>query len=323
MKIFISADLSDTNQYNAQHIKSIQKVDPAIQITIAENTRNNINKHIKDADILITSSLTDIDLVKAPNLKWIHATYAGTYEMAQKLIRTPILLTNSSGVHPMPISEQVFGYLLVFARQLNKAIADKEAHQWNQSYYGIEVFELAGKTLAIFGYGRIGQRVAKIAKAFDMKVVCLRHNRGIDDSNVDRIYESRAVNKFLGEVDFIVNCLPGTAETKHYFNLEKFQLMKKNAYFVNIGRGSTVKENDLVNALQDKVISGAALDVFETEPLPKDSRLWSVKNVIITPHNAGNTPQYINRMINIFCVNLKAYIEKKPMPNLVDKSKGY
>ena len=183
------------------------------------------------------------------------------------------------------------------------------------------MFELNGKTLGIVGYGRIGAQIARLGKGFGMRVAALAHTKKIEDKNVDISY--RMVDLLLNKSDFVVNALPLTDETQGYFDTSKFKQMKPTAYFVNIGRGKTVIESDLIKALKNKTIAGAGLDVFEEEPTPDSNPLWKLPNVIMTPHISGWTPEYTNRVVNIFCENLKAYLKKRSMPNLVDKSRGY
>jgi phosphoglycerate dehydrogenase-like enzyme len=141
--------------------------------------------------------------------------------------------------------------------------------------------------------------------------------------NVDELVTEGNIKELLNRSDFVVNAMPLTDNTFHFFNTEKFSHMKSSAYFINIGRGPVTNEKDLIHALNKKVIAGAGLDVFEEEPLPSHSPLWTMENVIITPHSSGSTPEYMNRVIDIFCKNLGAYIHKKEMPNVVDKKRGY
>jgi phosphoglycerate dehydrogenase-like enzyme len=184
--------------------------------------------------------------------------------------------------------------------------------------------EIHEKTIGIIGVGAIGKETAKIAKAFGMKVLGLRHS-GKAEEYVDEMYTSNQLDLLLPKCDYVVVTLPLTKETFHLFGAEQFKQMKTSAYFINIGRGEIVNEEDLVMALKDGEIAGAGLDVFEKEPLSVDSPLWGMENVIITPHTAGSTEHYNKRVVeDILIPNLKDYIlGKAPSINLVDFSKGY
>lgn len=315
-------------EYADRHLEKIKAVSPDIEIIIIPAVAEEINKYLPTVDVLIMSPLDHIKLIdfsKAKNLKWVHQTAAGTAPLVAKLKNTSIILTNSSGVHPIPIAEQVFTFILMLSRQFHQSFRHQiEDKRWIQDGIDSELRELYQSTIGIVGYGRIGKRVAKLAKAFDMKVVTLsRESSPKSDSIVDTFYQRDEVDKLLQESDYVVNSLPMTSETENYFDELKFSKMKSSGYFINIGRGTTVVEEDLIKVLKDKLIAGAGLDVFATEPLGEESELWKLKNVIMTPHYAGWTPKYIDRVIDIFCDNFKSYISQEEMPNLVDKIKGY
>lgn len=312
--------------YKLQHIRKIKQISPQASVTIIDNEQRLVDEHIGEADIVIFSSLDIAALLKANKLKkvkWFHSSSAGASDVAKVLRNRDILLTNSSGVHPIPIAEHVFTYMLMFSRQFYKSykvqILQKE---WVQNYPFLQVDELYGKTICIVGYGRIGNHIAYLAKAFGMRTIAISHS-GKSDVNVDRAYAIEKLPKALSEADFVINSLPLTDETIGIFDKHKFKNMKPSAYFINVGRGQTVVEEDLIKALKTNLIAGAGLDVFTEEPLPKSSPLWNMDNVIITPHYAGWTPRYVDRVIEIFCENLKGYLANTKMPNLVDKVKGY
>ncbi len=313
--------------YMPKHIEQIHSVVPQANIHIINATSSQDLLPEADVVIIPPSHLGGfVDFTKAPRLKWVHLTSAGASEVAQKLNGTDILLTNSSGVHPIPIAEHVCSYMLMFARRMNVAYTSQlQRRTWVQDGLFEGLGELYQSTVGIVGFGRIGQRIAHIAKAFDMRVVVL--TRSPETSNftcVDVVYCGHdGLKQLLQASDFVVNCLPLTEETNDFFNHDSFRHMKPTAYFINIGRGKTVVESDLIDALARGTIAGAGLDVFEDEPLPETSVLWRLGNVILTPHYAGWTPRYIDRVVDIFCANLKQYLTNGVMPTLVDKSKGY
>ena len=321
MKIVITHEPSERIKYTDQHLKRIKELSSDLEVSLIDDTKVAIELLLPETDVLICSTPENIDLSIARNLKWVQITSAGANKMAEKLKGTDILLTNASGVHPIPISEHIFTFLLMFARGIDKAHrAQVQDRQWKRN---LSPQELYGKTLGIVGYGRIGKETARLGKAFGMKVIALSHHETPADEHIDEFYPQEKIDDLLNVSDFVVNCLPLTIETEHFFNHEKFICMKSTAYFINIGRGKTVAEKDLITALSDGTIAGAGLDVFEEEPLQSNSELWRLENVIITPHIAGWTPEYTNRVVDIFIENLKAFIDNKPMPTLVDKTTGY
>ena len=302
---------------NREQIRKIESVGKGVEVSLNQ-------REIPEADVLINPPLDSLDYKNLPNLKWIHVQSAGINKMPRELKDSNILLTNSSGVHPIPISEMVWAYILMWGRQINQSYRNQILKkEWMRDIEMGEMGEVYGKTMMIVGLGNIGSRIAEIAKAFNMKVIGVVRNPKRKEKNVDLLISTKEMDKYLRICDFVVDCLPGTDETKGTFDLKRFKKFKKGSFFVNIGRGTTVLEKDLIEALKSGLVAGAGLDVFETEPLPKNSPLWKMDNVILTPHISGWTPYYTDRVINIFCENLKAYLAKKPMPNLVDKELGY
>lgn len=306
------------------HLKMIKQVLPGAKIKVIEDSPESINKNIRDAEIAIASAVGGINLNIAPGLKWLHVTSAGVNRLSEEIIKSDLFITNSSGVHPVPIAEHVFCFMLMFARALNVSYKNQLINKrWMRDFNILPVFELYGKTLLIAGLGRIGRRIAEIGKAFGMRVIGVVRNPNRKEQFTDLLLGGEDLDKGLKEADFVVNALPATYETHKLFNLSKFKKMKSSAYFINIGRGLSVNEEDLVKALKSQMIAGAGLDVTYEEPLPANSKLWELPNVIITPHYSGWTPYYMDRVIEIFVENLKAFIQKKPMPNLIDKGLGY
>lgn len=306
-----------------KHLEQIKKVLPAATIKIVKDT-DNLEKHIEKADIIITPNIQLIPLANAKNLKLIQVTSAGVNGLPKELVENDILIINASGVHPIPIAEHVIAFMLMFAHQLHALQRTQiEKKLWDYSYTKYPIQELSGKTIGITGMGRIGTKIAQLAKGFDMRIIAMVRDTGKKYQYVDEVVTEKNVATLLQRADFVVNAMPLTDETKYFFDMEKFKHMKPTSYFINIGRGPVANEKDLIEALKEKIIAGAGLDVFEVEPLANESPLWNMENVLITPHSSGQTPEYMNRVIDIFCENLKAYLSKKPMPNLVDKRKGY
>lgn len=305
-------------------LDKIRKVDPGMIIETSGEKEGGVEEKLKRAEILITSEFGMLNEKNAKNLKWIHLTSAGTNKLPDFVKNSGVLITNSSGVHPIPIAEHVFALMLMLVRKINLAMrVQVKQKKWFRSYEYYSPGELYGKKLLIVGMGRIGERIAEIAKAFGMKSSGIVRDLNKKRSTDVELFELKDLGKLVSEFDVVVNCLPGIPSTKGIFNLSLFKKFKRTGYFINIGRGTTAVEADLIKALKEKIIAAAGLDVFEVEPLPESSGLWGLENVVITPHYSGWNPNYTERVIDIFNENLRAYIEKRKLPNIIDKKLGY
>lgn len=306
-----------------KHLDQIKNVLGEAVITIRKDTED-MEKDFENADVVIAPAVTNVSLEKAKNLRWIQVTSAGVNGLPHTLVENEIIITNASGVHPIPIAEHVMAFMLMFAHQLHMLHRTQITKKmWDYAYNKYPIFELSGKTLGITGMGRIGTQITKLAKGLGMEVVAMVRDTSKKYQYVDEVVTEKDIAKLLQRADFVVNAMPLTHDTKYFFDKNKFEQMKSSAYFINIGRGPVAYEKDLIDALKNETIAGAGLDVFEEEPLIHESPLWDMENVLITPHSSGQTPEYMNRVIDIFCENLEAYLKKEPMPNLVDKRKGY
>lgn len=313
--------------YGENHVVHIQRQAKGLNVYIVDPTKDALDSLLHTAHIVVAGSReyrTYVDSSNVTMLRWVHITSAGVEGVVDSLKTTNILLTNSSGASAISIAEHVMAYMLMFSRRLHVLhriqVEKKRWTSWDAEYVPIELYN---KTIGIVGFGRIGKRVAQLAKQFGMRVVALEYNRKIHTTYVDDIVSRSELKDLLQQSDFIVDCLPLTAETNRFFSYQQFALMKQSAFFINIGRGKTVAQDDLIQVLKEKKLAGAGLDVFEEEPLPASSELWNIPSVIITPHCAGQTAAYIDRVVDIFCMNLRASLQHKLMPNLVDKSSGY
>ncbi len=332
-----------------QQLDQLRQVAPDLEVLqTADETR--LHELVADCEIIAGSFPTEL-LPKATQLRWFQQWSAG----ADWLLDCPeaqemdFVLTNASGVHAIPISEHIIAFLLAAARNLPAAWQGQQQKQWLSgevddkndkqddgkaktrngkqaqalTYGRGDVFEVAGKTLLLIGVGEIGERTAKIAKALEMRIIALRHNPAEEAPYADETVGADELLNTLPEADVVISTAPLTDETKGMFNAEAFAAMKPSSYFINIGRGETVDEEALIDALQSGKIAGAALDVFETEPLPAASPLWTMANVQITPHASGTTPHYNDRAFAILLENLKRYVAGQELKNVVDKAKGY
>lgn len=257
-----------------------------------------------------------------PNMRWGQQTGAGAnwlFDMPE-VADSDLIITNASGVHAIPISEHIMALMLSLSRKIHTYVKSQAMHKWDRRG---RLIELEGSTMGLVGVGEIGKKTAEKGAAFSMRVLGLRRNPERSDPNVDRMYGPGDLNKMLPECDWVVITTALTSETKGMIGEAEFRAMKESAYIINIARGPIIQEDMLVKALQEGWIAGAGLDVFEQEPLPPDSPLWEMNNVVITPHIAGATPFYVDRLIEIFTENLRRYQAGEPLMNVVDKKLGY
>lgn len=279
---------------------------------------------IQDAEILAAWGFNDIQPIfpLAKKLRWIHALTAGV-----ELLLFPgsqhsaVILSNSRGIHGIPMAEHVLGMILTHSRRLNVFHRQQAQHLWKRPPIE-ELQEINGKTLAIVGLGAIGREIAKKGKATDMRVIAAKREM-TEEPFVDRLFRPEQLLEMLAESDYIVVTVPLTDATAGMFGASQFAAMKASAFFINVSRGGVVQEDALIAALGSGKIAGAGLDVVAEEPLPANSPLWDMPNVIITPHMSAISPLYLDRAIQLFAGNLARYISGEPMFNLVDKVRGY
>jgi D-2-hydroxyacid dehydrogenase (NADP+) len=280
-----------------------------------------LNALLADIDIIFSFRTLPELVVRAPRLKWMQTLSAGVERvLTPDLVNSGVVLTNVRGMHAVQIGEMVFNMMLMHVKGADQNRRNQQAKKWGRYTPGL----LAGKTLGIVGLGSIGRRLAYLGKAFGMRVVATRRSKGkTSASNVDVVYSGQQLDRLLAESDFVVDSLPSTPETIRLFGQKEFRRMKPSAFFVNIGRGTTVDEEDLIKALEEKWIAGAGLDTFAKEPLSPESPLWEIPGVIITPHIAGAAEDYQEKATEIFCENLKRYVSGQKLKNLVNKKLGY
>jgi phosphoglycerate dehydrogenase-like enzyme len=258
----------------------------------------------------------------APHLRWVQLTSAGADRLLSSgFINEGITVTTVSGLHATPIGEYVLGVMLMWAKGAPKFMRAQLRREWVRYLPQ----ELQGKTIGIVGMGNIGAEVARLSKAFGCRIIATRRSgqpRDGDD-HADELMPQAELPRLLRESDYVVLCVPLTPETRGIIGERELHMMKDSAVLVNIARGAVVVEADLVQALRDGTIAGAALDVFEQEPLPEESPLWDMENVIMSPHISGGTEIYNQRAVDIFADNLRRYRAGDPLRNVVDPSRGY
>ena len=308
------------HRWRPAHEAHLKKVaGKKVEVVIA--TPNEAPDHFKTAEIVAAFPMRMPSVADLPKARWLHSFSAGVDKiLTPEVAKSVIILTNSSGVHATPIAEMILAYCLMFARGFTKTIEEQSTHEWHKNY---STGELRGSTVLIVGLGAIGTETARLCSALDAHVWATARTPKEKQTFVERFETSDKLDELLPQADYVVITLPHTKETHCLFDKKKFALMRPSAVVINIGRGGIINENDLIAALQKKTIAGAALDVFEKEPLPADSPLWDMPNVIITPHHSGLSLRYMDRAVEILCKNLQAYLKGDQLPNEVDKKLGY
>lgn len=257
----------------------------------------------------------------APHLRWVHSRNAGLDSMLfPELVESSAVLTNGSGVFSQSLGEFALAAILYFAKDLRRMLRNQEAGRWEP----FDVDEIAGQTVGIVGYGDIGRAVARRAHAMDMRVLALkRHPPETHDPLIDQFYKPDALAPMLGRCDYVVVAAPLTPETHHMIGEAALAAMKSSAIVVNIGRGPVIDQAALVRALEEKKIRGAALDVFEQEPLPSGDPLYGMENVLVSPHTADHTRDWLDQAMRFFLQQYERFRHNEPLENIVNKHLGY
>jgi phosphoglycerate dehydrogenase-like enzyme len=277
---------------------------------------------LKETEILLTFLNCDRKIIDAaPQLKWIQAITAGVDFMdLDEIRRRGIVLTNGRGIHKIHMAEYAVAAMINLARGFHLMFRNQLQKKWERS---VPQEEIHGATAGIIGLGAIGKEIAKKAAFMGMRVIGVKRIPGPVD-HVEEVYAPDDMAAVFRRSDYIINLLPYTQETEKLIDRQFFDQMKPTACFINIGRGRTVNEDDLIEALRKKKIRAMVSDVYYTEPLPPESPLWDLENVILTPHICGVSPHYMARAMEIITHNLNVYLSgQDEMINLVDMETGY
>ena len=279
-----------------------------------------------EADVICLVSggraLLEPVFLRAARARWVHIGWAGLDgALFPGLIDSPVPVTNARGVFSRSLSEFVLAAILFFAKGLRRMLASQAAARWEP----FEVDEIAGRSVGILGFGDIGRAVAERAKAMGMRVLAMRRDKSASPEGpfVDESFLPERRLELIARADYVVLALPATPETRGLFGAAELAAMKEQAVFVNVGRGSTVDQGALVRALEERRIRGAALDVFEAEPLPPSHPLWRLDNVLLSPHTADRTATWREEAMQLFLDNLRRFQRGEGLRNLVDKRRGY
>ncbi len=289
----------------------------------------SVQKYAPNAEIAVISGLpgtVPFDQVwySAKSLKWIQSVSAGVEKlMIPELIASPIPLTNARGVFKRSLAEFAIFSILFYYKKGRRLIDSQRAHHWDDFH----VTWLPGKIMGVVGYGEIGRECALLAHALGMKIHAVRRRpeQSANDPILERVLPETQLHEMLHEIDVLVAAAPLTPATHHMLSDREFSVMKPSALVINVGRGPVVDQDAIIRALQQNKIAGAALDVFETEPLPSDNPLWDLQNVLISPHCTDRTsdPDWLDLSMRVFVDNFERYVKGEPLMNLVDKKAGY
>ncbi len=254
-----------------------------------------------------------------PSLKWVQLCSTGFRDnITEEIVDGRVTLTNAPGLHTIPIAESVLAAMLDHAKNLRQRRADQDDHEWRQ----LNNDELLGRTVLLIGLGSIGQRVAKLCQAFGMHVIGTKR-RAEPVANTDVVFPLSELIQYLPQADYIVVAVPHTPATEKLLGEAEFRAMKPSLYLINVGRGEVINTAVLVTALRERWIAGAYLDVFVQEPLPKDHDLWDLENAFIVPHDSHSSPFIGDRIVGIFCDNLRRYVTGQPLQYVCEPQRGY
>jgi phosphoglycerate dehydrogenase-like enzyme len=272
-------------------------------------SREELADRISEADVLVCSGLWHDELLEgAPKLRFVQSVAAGTDMFPKDLLASHgIRLASARGVNAGAVSDHAMGFMLALVRKLPEARDNQTRHVWRGMGKTLSEREdeLSGKTVVVVGLGAIGDRIAKLSKAFDMRVVGIRRDPSAGSGHADEVHGLDELATVLPEADFVVLACPLTSETANIINEATLTLMKPTAYLVNVGRGGCVDESALAAALCEGRIAGAAIDVAAEEPLPQESPVWDLPNILITPHTGGETHRYEENVLDILQENLR------------------
>jgi len=305
----------------------VQEEFPQVRV-VHLDSYDGVESEITDAEIAIAWSLRPEQIKSAKKLHWIHSPAAAVHQLIYpELVHSDIILTNAREVHGPVVAEHVIALIFALAKQIPCAVRFQQKHVWGQEPMWdsrSRPREIAGATLGLVGLGSIGREVATRAAALGMRVIAVRENPEKEKPEpVEQVFASSQLDTLLTQSDYVVLAAPITPESRGLMSAARVAKMKSDACLINVGRGQLIDESALAAALRNHTIGGAALDVFEKEPLPVDSPLWDLRNLLITPHTAGLTEKLWPRHYALIRENLRRYLAHEPLLAVVDKQRGY
>ncbi len=290
----------------------------------ALEAQEDMDTLLAQAEVIYASLLFPVNLLpRAPRLKWIHWGNTGIDRyLSTGIFDGDVTVTNSRGVPAIPMAEHALTFMFMLAHNAPRLLDAKKGRRWDRFVF----MELRDKTVGIVGLGAVGGEIARLAKGVGMRVIATDKaaiQRGSRIWGVDELYTTQGLHEMLSESDFVIITAPLTAETRGMINERELQAMKTTAYVINVARGAIIDEPALIKALKEGWIAGAGLDAFEIEPLPTDNELWELPNVILSPHMAGSGDRPGQRVIGLFCDNLRRYLAGEQLVNVVDIRRGF
>jgi len=313
------------DQPGANHLKAVETM-PAPTTVLVANESALLREAAPTADVIL-NGIPNGHLLReifpyATRVRWIHSLSAGVEKILfPELITSPVTLTNARGVFKRSIAEFVIAATPFFAKDLRRLVRSQEAGLWEQ----FDIEEAHGKVMGIVGYGETGRACAERARALGMKILGLRRRPELSrgDPWLEAVFDPSRLHELLAQSDYVVLTAPGTPQTRRLLGEAEFAVMKACAVLINVGRGSLVDEAALIDALQHGRIRGAALDVFEIEPLPPGHAFYGLKNLLLAPHCADHTPGFYEQDVKFFVRNFQRFLGGEPLENVVDKAAGY
>jgi phosphoglycerate dehydrogenase-like enzyme len=300
---------------------------PGVEV-VQRRDYDHLEDDLRDADVAVTWSLRPEQLRAARKLRWIHSPAAAVHALLfPELVASDVVVTNARTVHGPVVAEHAIALLLALAKRLPSAFHYQQEGLWSQEQLWRESprpREVSGATLGVVGLGSIGLETARRAAALGMEVIAVReHANRPRDASVSKVFGPGGLREMLAASDYVLLAAPLTPRTRALINGERLEQMKTEAYLINVSRGALIDEAALVDALRRRRIAGAALDVFEKEPLPPESPLWKMENLLITPHSAALTERLWERHYALITDNLRRFLGGAPLLNVVDKGRGY
>ena len=309
---------------NEPQLKMLDALPPETGIAVG-NTVEAFQRAAGEANVLFnwsgSGALLNEVFALCPNLKWVHTRSAGLEDqLFTELVDSHVPLTNGSGVFSPPLGEFVLGAILYFAKDFRRLIRNQTAGVWEQ----FDVTEISGQTAGIVGYGDIGRAVAARLHPMGMKLLALRRTAPTaHDPLIDQYYRPEELHQMLTLCDYVIVTAPLTPQTRGMLSTREFAAMKSTAVVINVGRGAVIDEAAVIDALSAKRILGAGLDVFATEPLPAGHPFFQLDNVLLSPHSADHTSDWLDRAMQFFLTQFDRFAKGEPLTNVVDKKSGY
>ncbi len=323
--------LEDGNWLQEKHRSQIRAVSPDVELVeTPQGEVHSVDGMVEGVEVLLAEGGNTVhyeeeldreDYLKffTPSLRWVQLCSTGFSDnITPEIIGGEVVLTNAPGIHTIPIAESVVAAMLDHAKRLKQRRIDQSKRVWGN----VKLSELYGSTVLLLGLGNIGRRIARLCKSFEMRVIGTKR-RVEEVANVDLVFPPNELKRYLREADYVVIAAPLTPLTENMIGPEEFEAMMDSVYLINVGRGRIVDEAAMIEALGTGSVSGAYLDCHVEEPLPSDHPLWDMENVLVIPHDSHSSPFIGDRIVDIFCENLRRYMKGDSLPHVCDPARGY